>query len=421
MDHQLFGGESSEEEEEEESSEESSAEDGAQEQESGGGSSSSSESEGGEVSAQQQATPIPAPSLHDRGSPEPTDELTNQDDTAESQMPNTQDLFGDSSSDSTSGSEEEEEEEEPKSASPEAPVVSPLASPMEGAESPSSVAVETRGGEPQSQLATTPPAENGVPLVVKEPSQTVEGIFGEDADLSSSDEEMETGQQSQGDTMAPAADIGEGGEGGESGEELPPPEEEFPRINVEIPRCVAHLGSEAHFVKLPNFLSVETRPFDPDLFEDEGEEDDLLDEEGRARLKLKVENTIRWRYSQDEGGNEIRESNARVVKWTDGSMSLYLGGEIFDIYKQPLQGEFSHLFVRQGTGLQGQAVFRTKLTFRPHSTDSQTHRKMTLSIADRFSKAQKIRIIPTAGRDPESERTSKIKVCAISSSPCECV
>ena len=32
-------------------------------------------------------------------------------------------------------------------------------------------------------------------------------------------------------------------------------------------------------------------------------------------------------------------------------MSLYLGGEIFDIYIQPLQGEFSHLFVRQGKDL----------------------------------------------------------------------
>ena len=61
-----------------------------------------------------------------------------------------------------------------------------------------------------------------------------------------------------------------------------------------------------------------------------------------------VENTIRWRYSQDEDGNEVRDSNARVVRWTDGSMSLYLGSEIFDITKQPLQGEYSHLFVRQG-------------------------------------------------------------------------
>ena len=45
--------------------------------------------------------------------------------------------------------------------------------------------------------------------------------------------------------------------------------------------------------RFPNFLSVEPRPFDPELYEDEAEEDDELDEEGRTRLKLKVENTIR--------------------------------------------------------------------------------------------------------------------------------
>ena len=69
-------------------------------------------------------------------------------------------------------------------------------------------------------------------------------------------------------------------------------------------------------------------------------------------------------------------------------------------------------FPSSGTGLQGQAVFRNKLTFRPHSTDSQTHRKMTLSIADRFSKAQKIRVLPAVGKDPESQRNERIKVCA---------
>ena len=63
---------------------------------------------------------------------------------------------------------------------------------------------------------------------------------------------------------------------------------------------------------------------------------------------MQVENTIRWRYSQDESANEVRESNARLVRWSDGSMSLYLGSEIFDIHRQILQGEFSHLFVRQG-------------------------------------------------------------------------
>ncbi len=65
------------------------------------------------------------------------------------------------------------------------------------------------------------------------------------------------------------------------------------------------------------------------------------------------------------------------------------------------QGDHNHLFIRQGTGLQGQAVFRTKLTFRPHSTDSFTHRKMTLSLADRSQKTSAIKILGTVGADPE--------------------
>merc|ERR1711874_246605 len=130
---------------------------------------------------------------------------------------------------------------------------------------------------------------------------------------------------------------------------------------------------------------------------------------GNTRLKLKVENTIRWRQSYDKTGNPVKQSNARVVKWSDGSYSLHLGNEIFDVYKQPLQSDFNHLFIRQGTGLQGQAVFRTKLSFRPHSTDSQTHKKMTLSMADRSSKTSGIKVISQVGVDPEANRWERMK------------
>ena len=71
----------------------------------------------------------------------------------------------------------------------------------------------------------------------------------------------------------------------EEGEEE---EEEETRIDVTIPYCRFSLGSELYFVKMPNFLSIERKPFDPALSEDEMEEDEVLDEEGRARLKLKV-------------------------------------------------------------------------------------------------------------------------------------
>lgn len=186
---------------------------------------------------------------------------------------------------------------------------------------------------------------------------------------------------------------------------------------MEIPRIVTNLGRTIHYVKLPNFLSVETRPYDTTTYEDEIDEDEVLDEEGRARLKLKVENGIRWRKVKDADGNEVldefgrpkKESNARIVRWSDGSMSLHLGNEIFDVHTMPIQGDFNHLFVRQGTGLQGQSVFRTKVNFRPHSTESFTHRKMTLSLADRSTKTQKVKVLPIHGKDPDANRNEMIK------------
>lgn len=111
----------------------------------------------------------------------------------------------------------------------------------------------------------------------------------------------------------------------------------------------------------------------------------------------------------DECGNVTRESNSRMVKWSDGSMSLHLGNEIFDVYKQTLHGDHNHLFIRQGTGLQGQAVFRTKLTFRPHSTESFTHKKMTMSLADRSQKTSGIKILTQVGHDPDADRLFQLK------------
>ncbi|KAJ6225407.1 hypothetical protein RDWZM_003952 [Blomia tropicalis] len=182
------------------------------------------------------------------------------------------------------------------------------------------------------------------------------------------------------------------------------------RIDVEIPRISANLGNSIHFVKLPNFLSIETHPFDPQWYEDEIDEDEVHDDEGRARLKLKVENTIRWRNRLNDDGTVAKESNARVVKWSDGSMTLHLGEEVFEVQTLNLQhGENNHLFIRQGTGLQGQSVFHNKLTFRPFSTESSTHRKLTLSLADRSQKTQKICVLPSVGNNPEANRNERMK------------
>lgn len=67
--------------------------------------------------------------------------------------------------------------------------------------------------------------------------------------------------------------------------------EEGVAIEIELPKVDTAIGDDVYFVKLPNFLSIETKPFDPAYYEDEIDEDEVLDDEGRARLKLKVSNT----------------------------------------------------------------------------------------------------------------------------------
>lgn len=42
--------------------------------------------------------------------------------------------------------------------------------------------------------------------------------------------------------------------------------------------------------------------------------------------------------------------------------------------------------------------------FRPHSTDSITHRKVTLSMADRSNKSQKVKVLTAVGSNPESKK-----------------
>ncbi len=38
-----------------------------------------------------------------------------------------------------------------------------------------------------------------------------------------------------------------------------------------------------------------------------------------------------WRWGVDEEGNSVRESNARFVRWSDGSLQLLVGDEVLDV------------------------------------------------------------------------------------------
>ncbi len=46
---------------------------------------------------------------------------------------------------------------------------------------------------------------------------------------------------------------------------------------------------------------------------------------------------------------------------------------------------------------------------RPHSTDSMTHRKMTMSLVDRGSKTKKVKILAEMKKNPEFKRLELMK------------
>merc|ERR1739846_188980 len=131
----------------------------------------------------------------------------------------------------------------------------------------------------------------------KKKTAVIEDDYDDDAPMGSSDEE---GKEKKDDAKA---EDGEKPEGGDENDGEDPVQET--RIDVEVPKISTDLGQEVNFIKLPNFLSVDCRPFDPETYEDEIDDDDVLDEEGNARLKLKVENTMRWRIGFDENGKAI--------------------------------------------------------------------------------------------------------------------
>ena len=54
-----------------------------------------------------------------------------------------------------------------------------------------------------------------------------------------------------------------------------------------------------------------------------------------------------------------RESNARFVRWSDGSLQLLIGNEVLDITVQDAQHDQAHLFLRHQ-----KVIFYTYLLLR---------------------------------------------------------
>ncbi|CAE6437590.1 unnamed protein product [Rhizoctonia solani] len=212
---------------------------------------------------------------------------------------------------------------------------------------------------------------------------------------------------------------------------------------INIPKLPLPTSSDNQYwmMRLPNFLKLDTKPFHSETYE--GPQDDYEGEERKeSATMLDVTNTVRWRWIQGENGEMKKQSNARIVKWSDGSMSLQLGTELFDInanvegsrvappatQSQPQTqssqapkraGGLSYLYTQHKHAgvLQCEVPITGTLTLQPTGMFSATHRQLVRAVGQRHSRTARLRLAPEPTMDPEREQRELQKTANRSARP----
>lgn len=206
-------------------------------------------------------------------------------------------------------------------------------------------------------------------------------------------------------------------------------------------------------IRMPNFVKVDSKPFHPDTYmgpehdEDEVQHGENLRERSMT-IKLKVENTVRWKWGKDELGQDVRQSNSRVIRWSDGTLSLRLGKELFDINQsidtsgaaprglfsgsqtqtpqsqsqsQPESSQpptksqgLTYLISQHKRAqiLQSEATITGYMSLRPTGMQSETHRMLVRAVGQKHNKVARLRMAPDPTMDPEKEVADMAKNAA---------
>ncbi|GAA5957159.1 hypothetical protein JCM8115_003974 [Rhodotorula mucilaginosa] len=228
---------------------------------------------------------------------------------------------------------------------------------------------------------------------------------------------------------------------------------ELPLANVPVPS-----GGKIWHARMPNFLEIRSKPFDEEEWDPKEEDLEAAGEgaggeqggggEGASQeVKQRMvpdENVIRWRWTKDQLGQVVKQSNARIVRWSDGSLSLQLGSELFDMtltldhsavlssstasglpVPPPLNSVtagltassfdtsrghgLTYLTARHaytGSVIEAHASVHGAIAFRPATIASQTHKRLAGMVAQRQAAAKGRSTIAAAmpEMDPELQR-----------------
>ncbi|KDP31332.1 hypothetical protein JCGZ_11708 [Jatropha curcas] len=179
-----------------------------------------------------------------------------------------------------------------------------------------------------------------------------------------------------------------------------------PPLELEIPfKHPPADPTKMNMIKVSNIMGIDHDEFDPKTYV---EEKTFVTDESGTPKRIRLENNIvRWRTVRKPDGTRSIESNARFVRWSDGSLQLLIGNEVLDISVQDDQHDQTHLFLRHDKSLlQSQGRILRKMRFMPSSLSSNSHRLLTALVDSRHRKVYKVKNCVT-DIDPEREKEEK--------------
>eukprot|EP00892_Ulva_mutabilis_P001736 jgi/Ulvmu1/11563/UM079_0006.1 len=157
---------------------------------------------------------------------------------------------------------------------------------------------------------------------------------------------------------------------------------------------VEHPAEPLRIITLKSMVDIESTPYNAEDFTLDSTFS--CDDPGKKILRPPVLNRIRYRFREDvvdaDKGLQL-ESNSRIVRWSDGSLSLMIGRECIDLSEEPVEGQRMLLGLHH-SDLQGQQLLKSRLLLRPPAHDSDLHRNMTHSLALARQASTKVKANP---------------------------
>ena len=210
-----------------------------------------------------------------------------------------------------------------------------------------------------------------------------------------------------------------------------------------------HADVTIHVAALPKIIAIDPNPH---VRKDKDDGNDY--DEDNMRNDPRLRSTVRWRYAAtadvgESGGQQRRkrESNARWIRWSDGTWGLAVGSEVFEVDEHPIttakqdgnrggkdipleyvclsakaetcedadidkdkENEDEKLPTTSSTVIECRAAMTSKLTLRPSSLQSAVHKNFALTEKNRNMK--KVRTIAEHQSfvDPEKEKAERIQM-----------